>query len=156
MVIEDDKLDSTDDEGEDEAEATRGGVDPRRAERDANPCSVLPAQDTPLEISKPMGLSSREPWYGVEAGCYEELTPGLEPKKQQISAVSSPTTIMTTLPTTPLSHRTTRSASTIMIETTNAHQSSQQPNLLLNFYTRAVMDGMMTSPLNLRRKWNWS
>ena len=37
MVIEDDKLDSTDDEGEDEAEAARGGVDPRRAERDANP-----------------------------------------------------------------------------------------------------------------------
>jgi hypothetical protein len=148
VVIEDNKPDSTDDE----AEAARGGVDPRRAERDANPCSVLPAQDTPLEISKPIGPSSREQWYDVEASCYEGLNPGLEPKEQQASAVSSPTTTTTTLPTAPLSHRTTRSASTIMVETPNAHQSSQRPNLPLSFYTRAVMDGVMTSPLNLRRK----
>jgi hypothetical protein len=37
-----------------------------------------------------MGPSGRGQWYGVEAGCYKELTPGLEPEEQQVSAVSNP------------------------------------------------------------------
>ena len=42
VVIDDDELDSTDDEDEDEeAEATCGSVDPGSAEQDANPYSAL-------------------------------------------------------------------------------------------------------------------
>jgi hypothetical protein len=43
VVIDDDKLDSTDDEDEDEdkAEATRSSANPSSAKQDANPYSAL-------------------------------------------------------------------------------------------------------------------
>ena len=54
VVINDDELDSTDDEDEDEAEATRGSVNPSSAKQDANPYSVLLTQDIDPELCKPI------------------------------------------------------------------------------------------------------
>jgi hypothetical protein len=82
-----------DDENEDEeAEATRGSVDPSSAEQDANPYSALLTQDTDPELCKPIIPSSPERWYDVDAGCYVDEEPllGLEPKGQEGSAASTP------------------------------------------------------------------
>jgi hypothetical protein len=91
VVINDDEPDSTDDEDEDEAKATRGSVDPSSAEQDANPYSALLTQDTDPELCKPIIPSSPERWYDVEAGCYVDEEPllGLELKGQEGSAAST-------------------------------------------------------------------
>ena len=70
MVINDDELDSTDEEDEDEAEAPRGGIGPSSAGRDAGPYGALLTKDTDTKLSKPTVWSSPERWYDVEASCY--------------------------------------------------------------------------------------
>ena len=62
VVINNNELDSIDDEDEDEDEAKAicGSADPSSAEQDTNPYRALLTQDTDPELCKPIILSSPE------------------------------------------------------------------------------------------------